>query len=119
MFLFILGFFIFGPQMMIGIACAELAHKKAAATATGFAGFFAYCLGAVFAGAPLGAIVKNWGWDSYLLTLEVCCLFPALLMLPLWSIKTYRRDDDIDSSWQIEAAQKARGAVNKRTIRVV
>ncbi|MCE0722600.1 hypothetical protein LWH96_05110 [Legionella sp. 9fVS26] len=36
-------------------------NKKAAVTATGFAGFFAYCLGAVLAGAPLGAIIKNYG----------------------------------------------------------
>lgn len=27
-FLFIIGFFLFGPQMMIGLAAAELSHKK-------------------------------------------------------------------------------------------
>ncbi|MES2272869.1 MAG: MFS transporter, partial [Chlamydiota bacterium] len=41
-FLFLFGFFIFGPQMLIGVATAELSHKKAAAMATGFAGTFAY-----------------------------------------------------------------------------
>ncbi|RUR13070.1 MFS transporter [Legionella sp. km772] len=90
LFLFFFGFFIFGPQMMIGMACAELAHKKAAATATGFAGFFAYCLGAVLAGAPLGAIIKNYGWDNFFLTLFICCLIPLFLMLPLWHVKSHR-----------------------------
>ncbi len=86
-FLFLFGFFIFGPQMLIGISAAELSHKKAAATATGFAGCFAY-LGAAAAGAPLGAITKNWGWDSYLLTLSICALLASLLLLPLWSVKS-------------------------------
>lgn len=86
-FLFSFGFFIFGPQMLIGMAAAELSHKKAAATATGFAGCFAY-LGAAVAGGPLGAVVKTWGWDSYLLTLFVCGVLGALIVLPLWSVKT-------------------------------
>lgn len=86
-FLFLFGFFIFGPQMLIGMAAAELSHKKAAATATGFAGCFAY-LGAAFAGGPLGAVVKTWGWNSYLLILVVCAVLGALIVLPIWSVKT-------------------------------
>lgn len=86
-FLFLFGFFIFGPQMLIGIAAAELSHKKAAATATGFAGCFAY-LGAAAAGAPLGAITKAWGWDTFLFTLFICAATAILLLLPLWSLKT-------------------------------
>ncbi len=87
MILFLFGFFIFGPQMLIGLTAAELSHKKAAATATGFAGCFAY-LGAAAAGAPLGALVKASGWDSYIFTLIVCAALGALIVLPLWSIKT-------------------------------
>lgn len=85
--LFLFGFFIFGPQMLIGLTAAELSHKKAAATATGFAGCFAY-LGAAAAGAPLGALVKASGWDSYIFTLIICAGLGALIVLPLWSIKT-------------------------------
>ncbi len=86
LFLFLFGFFIFGPQSIIGIAAAELSHKKAAATATGFAGCFSY-LGAAVAGGPLGAIIKTWGWDSFLLTLGACSVIGTLLILPLWSVK--------------------------------
>lgn len=85
-FLFLFGFFIFGPQMLIGMAAAELSHKHAAASATGFAGIFQY-LGAAAAGAPLGAITKLWGWDSFLITLAVCAFIAFLLLLPLWSVK--------------------------------
>jgi len=96
-FLFLFGFFIFGPQMLIGMAAAELSHKKAAATATGFAGTFAY-LGAAAAGAPLGAITKHWGWDSFLITLFVCGATAALLLLPLWSVKTNPREEKEESA---------------------
>jgi OPA family sugar phosphate sensor protein UhpC-like MFS transporter len=89
-FMFLFGFFIFGPQMLMGMAAAEMSHKNAAATATGFLGFFGY-LGAAAAGGPLGAITKAWGWDSYLLTLFVCGLLGAVALLPLWSIKTNPR----------------------------
>ncbi len=85
--LFSFGFFIFGPQMLIGLSAAELSHKKAAATATGFAGCFAY-LGAAAAGGPLGALVKLSGWDGYIITLLVCASLGALIVLPLWSVKT-------------------------------
>ncbi len=85
--IFIIGFFIFGPQMMIGMAAAEMSHKKAVATATGFAGFFAY-LGATFAGFPLGVMMKSWGWEGYFLALSICCVAAALLVAPLWSIKS-------------------------------
>lgn len=91
-FIFLFGFFIFGPQMLIGMAAAELSHKKAAATATGFVGCFAY-LGAAAAGAPLGAITKTWGWDSYLATLFICGFLGTLILLPLWSIKTNPKEE--------------------------
>jgi OPA family sugar phosphate sensor protein UhpC-like MFS transporter len=86
-FIFLFGFFIFGPQMLIGMAAAELSHKKATATATGFVGWFAY-LGAAAAGGPLGAITQAWGWDVYIMTLFACGALAVLIMLPLWSVKT-------------------------------
>jgi OPA family sugar phosphate sensor protein UhpC-like MFS transporter len=86
-FLFLFGFFIFGPQMLIGVAAAELSHKKAAATATGFAGCFAY-LGAAAAGAPLGAITKHFGWNSFFVTLCACAAAATMLLLPLWSVRS-------------------------------
>jgi OPA family sugar phosphate sensor protein UhpC-like MFS transporter len=90
-FLFTMGFFIFGPQMLIGVAAAELSHKKAAATATGFAGYFAY-LGAAVAGAPLGAITKIFGWDMFLISLSVCALSASLLLLPLWFVRSNSKE---------------------------
>ncbi|MBS4167538.1 phosphoglycerate transporter protein PgtP [Parachlamydia sp. AcF125] len=80
-----LGFAIFGPQLLIGVACVELSHKKAAATATGFAGWFAY-MGAAASGYPLGKISQEIGWAGFFIALVVCGIFSIALLLPSWSI---------------------------------
>jgi len=83
--MFCIGFAIFGPQMMIGLAAAELSHKNAAATATGFLGFFGY-LGAAFAGLPLGTVIQSFGWGGFYWALFACCTFSVLVLAPLWSV---------------------------------
>lgn len=83
--MFWVGFTIFGPQMLIGLAAAELSHKKAAASSTGFVGFFAY-VGAAFAGYPLGTITEKMGWNGFYFTLFVCCAISIILLIPLWTV---------------------------------
>ncbi len=85
--MFTIGFFIFGPQMLIGMAAAELSHKKAAGSATGFTGWVAY-LGAATAGYPISKIAEVFGWYGFFLSLAVCAGISALLLLPLWKIKS-------------------------------
>lgn len=85
--LFAIGFSIFGPQMLIGVTAAELSHKKAGASSTGFVGCFAY-LGSAVAGYPLGLIIRDYGWDQYFIVLAVSAIIAALVLSPLWSIKT-------------------------------
>ncbi|WP_194847192.1 MFS transporter family glucose-6-phosphate receptor UhpC [Candidatus Neptunochlamydia vexilliferae] len=82
--MFSFGFFVFGPQMLIGMAAAELVNKKAAGTATGFVGLFAY-LGAACAGWPIGRITEDFGWPGFFLLLAVCGAIAVSLLLPLWS----------------------------------
>jgi OPA family sugar phosphate sensor protein UhpC-like MFS transporter len=55
---FTIGFFVFGPQMLIGMAAAECSHKEAAGAATGFVGLFAY-LGASLSGWPLARVIDT------------------------------------------------------------
>jgi len=87
MFIFLSGFFIFGPQMLIGVAAAEISHKNAAGTATGFVGWISY-LGAAFAGGPLGAIIQSNGWSAFLISCVFSGIIAALILIPLWSMKT-------------------------------
>ena len=84
--MFLIGFFIFGPQMLIGMAAAELSHKKAAGTATGFVGWIAY-LGAAMAGYPVGKVTQDFGWGGFFTLLIGCGVVATLLLAPLWSVK--------------------------------
>ncbi|WP_227107484.1 MFS transporter family glucose-6-phosphate receptor UhpC [Chromobacterium rhizoryzae] len=79
---FFIGFFIFGPQMLIGMAAAEAAHKESAGAATGFVGVFGY-LGAALSGYPLAKVTDAWGWDGFFLALSVTTMLSAVLLLPL------------------------------------
>lgn len=81
----LLGFTVFGPQMLIGVTAAELSHKKAAATSTGFIGCFAY-LGAAMAGYPCGIITQELGWNGYFFGMAVCCALSVLILIPIWGV---------------------------------
>ena len=56
------GFFIYGPQALIGITAANLATKRAAATAAGLTGLFGYA-STVVSGWGLGLLVQRAGWN--------------------------------------------------------
>ena len=57
------GFFVAGPQVLIGVATADFTNKKAVGTANGFAGLFGY-IGSALAGICVGWIVDNVGWNG-------------------------------------------------------
>jgi OPA family sugar phosphate sensor protein UhpC-like MFS transporter len=83
--MFAIGFFIFGPQMLIGMAAVEISHKKAAGTSNGFVGWIGY-LGAATAGYPMSVIAQTFGWYAFFAALALCGIITVLLLLPLWRI---------------------------------
>ncbi|NGX61028.1 MAG: Membrane sensor protein UhpC [Chlamydiae bacterium] len=101
--LFTIGFFLFGPQMLIGLAAAELSHKKAAGTASGFAGWFAY-FGAAAAGYPLGKIAQDFGWTGYFMILVGCGVVTILLFLPMWNARADSKYKDSIADDEVEPA---------------
>ncbi|MEN9360551.1 MAG: glycerol-3-phosphate transporter [Verrucomicrobiota bacterium] len=72
--LFVIGFFIYGPIMLIGLHALELVPKKAAGTAAGFTGFFGYVFGSAFAGTGVGWIADHWGWNGVFSAMALSCL---------------------------------------------
>ena len=76
------GFFVFGPQMLIGLAAVECGHKAAAGSITGFLGLFAY-LGAALAGWPLSLVIERYGWSGMFSLLSVAAVLMGLLLMPL------------------------------------
>lgn len=79
---FTVGFFVFGPQMLIGLAAVECGHKGAAGSITGFLGLFAY-LGAALAGWPLSRVIEGYGWSGMFSLLSIAAVLMGLLLMPL------------------------------------
>ena len=79
---FTVGFFVFGPQMLIGLAAVECGHKAAAGSISGFLGLFAY-LGAALAGWPLSLVIERYGWSGMFSLLSVAAVLMGLLLMPL------------------------------------
>lgn len=90
-----IGFFVFGPQMLIGLAAAEYVDKKAACTANGFVSCWAY-IGAAATGYPLGYII-DFSWNWYYWILVACSVITFLILMPL-SFKT-EHETVVHPSW--------------------
>ncbi|XHF85544.1 MFS transporter family glucose-6-phosphate receptor UhpC [Vibrio sp. HN007] len=91
--LFAIGFFIFGPQMMIGMAAAECSHKDLAGTSTGFVGLFGY-LGAALAGYPISLVIEQYSWEGFFSVVTLVAASVGLLLLPF--LKAQEPDTEPD-----------------------
>lgn len=78
-----IGFFIYGPVMLIGVQALDLAPKNAAGTAAGFTGFFGYFFGtAILANWLVGVVADTMGWGAtFGLLLAACALSIAFMLL--------------------------------------
>lgn len=94
------GFFIYGPQALIGIAAANQATNRAAATANGLTGLFGYASGLV-SGVGIGFMVDSLNktnpgeaWDyvfMMMIGMAVICVFIFALM---WKAKAHGYDEE-------------------------
>ena len=80
-----IGFFIYGPVMLIGVQALDLAPKNAAGTAAGLTGFFGYFFGtAILANVVIGAVAQAAGWNwTFALLLAACALAIVFMGLTL------------------------------------
>lgn len=83
-----MGFFIYGPQCLIGIAAANLATKRAAATAVGLTGFFGY-LSTLLSGVGFGTLVKHQGWNAGFAGLLGIAAIGTILFIFAWPAKAH------------------------------
>lgn len=80
------GFFIYGPQALVGIAASNLATKRAAATAVGFTGLFGYA-STLLSGWGLGLLAQNLGWN-YAIGAIICVgVIGMITFLLAWRAK--------------------------------
>jgi OPA family glycerol-3-phosphate transporter-like MFS transporter/OPA family sugar phosphate sensor protein UhpC-like MFS transporter len=94
-FLAISGFFIYGPQALIGVIASNQATKKAASTANGVVGFVSYISVAV-SGVGFGFISDNFGWQWVFITMIIIAVLGLFALLTLWNVKSdgYDHDDE-------------------------
>lgn len=85
------GFCIYGPQALIGIAAANQATNRAAATANGLTGLFGYASGLV-SGVGVGAFIDMMNkinptksWDYVFAGMIVVAVLGMFVFLSMWN----------------------------------
>ena len=81
-----IGFFVYGPQCLLAIACINLATKRAAATVVGLTSIFGYA-STVLSGWGLGYVVQHYGWDAGFAGLTACAVIGTVLFIAVWRAK--------------------------------
>jgi OPA family glycerol-3-phosphate transporter-like MFS transporter/OPA family sugar phosphate sensor protein UhpC-like MFS transporter len=87
-FLCITGFFVYGPQCVLGIAAANLATKRAAASAVGLVGLFGY-LSTTLSGWGVGKLVDLYGWDAPFKGMLIVAALGAIACAIGWKAKPH------------------------------
>ena len=81
------GFLIYGPQALLGVTAANIATKKAAASAVGLIGFMSY-LSTIITGVGFGALADKFGsWSWIFITMGGRAVVGTVLILSLWGMK--------------------------------
>lgn len=94
------GFCIYGPQALIGIAAANQATKRAAATANGFTGLFGYA-SVIVSGVGVGALAQHVGWSWVYVIMIVIAIMGMGIFLFMWNAPRdgyARLDDDLKNN---------------------
>jgi OPA family glycerol-3-phosphate transporter-like MFS transporter/OPA family sugar phosphate sensor protein UhpC-like MFS transporter len=79
-----IGFFIYGPQALVGTMAANIATKRVAAAAIGLTGIFGYLSG-ILSGWGLGYVVDHSGWSTGFLVLIFAGLAGTLFFAMTWN----------------------------------
>ena len=90
----LVGFFIYPPVMLLGVAALDLTSKKAVGTAAGFVGLLGY-IGRTIQAKGFGWMADYFGdlygkqtsWDIIILSILGCTLISIFLLAFTWKIK--------------------------------
>tara|TARA_Y100001935_G_scaffold87615_1_gene72663 strand:+ start:7228 stop:8412 length:1185 start_codon:yes stop_codon:yes gene_type:complete len=87
LFIFLTGFFVYGPQMLIGLSIAEVSNRDAVSTSTGFAGLWSY-ISISFA----YFITPRLSSSSFFLSLIISGFFAMIFFIPLISVDYFKKE---------------------------
>ena len=81
-----IGFFIYPPVMLLGVAGLDFTSKKAVGTAAGFIGLFGY-IGRTIQGKGLGFLAENYSWDVALYATLAASFMAIVLLAFTWRLR--------------------------------
>ena len=99
------GFFIYGPQALIGIVAANQATKEAAAMANGFTGIMGYA-STIVSGIGIAFIQVHYGWGIALGSIAVFALIGMVLFALAWNAKATGYKTDPTEENLVKAAEE-------------
>ncbi|HZZ44072.1 MAG TPA: MFS transporter [Tepidisphaeraceae bacterium] len=84
------GFLIYGPQCLIGVAAANLATKRAAASAVGLTGIFGYA-STVLSGWGIGLVAERYGWNAVFVSMIAAAACGTICFVMTWHAPSHTR----------------------------
>ncbi len=91
------GFFLYGPQALLGVVASNEVSKKAASSAVGIIGFMSY-LSTLITGYPLGKFADKFGWHPIFILMAAVAVIGFLLVVTLWNLKDKARNTETSES---------------------
>lgn len=82
----LIGFFIYGPQALLGVATTQQATPRAAGVAGGFVGIFSYA-STVISGIGFGYLAQRWGWNAAYAAMLTASVVGGGVLLAIWRAK--------------------------------
>ena len=79
-----LGFFVYGPQLLVAVAAADFATKIASSSAVGLTGLLGY-LGATVCGVGTGMLVDTYGWNGAIWFYGISAVIGCGLLAITWN----------------------------------
>ena len=86
----LIGFFIYGPQALLGVATTQQATPRAAGVAGGFVGIFSYA-STILSGIGFGFVAQRWGWNAAYTTILAAALAGGGVLMLMWRAPCNRR----------------------------
>ena len=78
-----IGFFIYGPQALLGVATTQQATPRAAGVAGGFVGIFSYA-STILSGIGFGLVAQHWGWNAAYATILAAAFIGGAVLSLIW-----------------------------------
>ena len=78
-----IGFFIYGPQALLGVATTQQETPRAAGVAGGFVGIFSYA-STILPGIGFGFVAQHWGWNAAYATILAASVTGGAVLVLIW-----------------------------------